>query len=140
MPGFNADFWEISAGSEFIENAAAESALWFETQQDQERRHALGDFFQEVLPVVDEMIDSHLTGRQREVLRLYYFHGKTQMDIAEILQLSQSTVSRHLFGTVRNGRKVGGAITKLRKVVERTNPTSVCEALGVLETRLGRTA
>jgi len=135
MARFNADFWEIPMGSEVLDNVPSEKGLWFETEEDRQRRHALQDFFKTALPAVEELIDSHLTARQREVLRLYYFHDKTQEDIAVILDLSQSTVSRHLFGTVREGKKVGGAIPKLRKVLERGNWAPVEAALSSLEDR-----
>jgi DNA-directed RNA polymerase specialized sigma24 family protein len=69
-------------------------------------------------------------------LKLYYFYGKTQEDIAEILDLTQSTVSRHLFGTVRDGRKIGGAIHKLRKAIDRNGDEKITRALGSLQERL----
>jgi len=108
MPRFNADFWEIAAGSEYFENVPVQKALWFETEEDRRRRHALCEFYQRVLPVVCKLIDEALTERQKKILRLYYFEGKTQEDIARALDVSQSTVSRHLFGTLRNGRRGGG--------------------------------
>jgi hypothetical protein len=43
-----------------------------------------------------------------------------------------------LFGTVRDGRKVGGAIPKLRKVIERKAPREVNVALAALGTRLAQ--
>jgi DNA-binding MarR family transcriptional regulator len=133
MAAYNADFWEIPADSKYLESVPANRALWFETEEDRQRRHALDDFFRSVRPVVHRLIDSELTQRQREVLKLYYFHGKTQEDIAAILALSQSTVSRHLFGTVRNGKKVGGAISKLRKTIEKKANRDVHEALDALQ-------
>jgi len=50
--------------------------------------------------------------------------------------LSQSTVSRHLFGTARGGRKVGGALPKLRKAIYRRPNPAIEEALGALRERL----
>jgi len=138
MGAFNADFWEIPLAREHIEAIPADKALWFETKEDRERRQALTDFFEAVLPSVEELIHQHLTDRQREVLLLYYFYGKTQEDIAAMLALSQSTVSRHLFGTVRNGRRVGGALPKLRKVLARTPPAPVEQALNRLDTQFAR--
>jgi hypothetical protein len=133
MAEFNTDFWEISIDSRYLESVPANRALWFETEEDRERRHALHDFFHSVTPIVTKIIDSELTTRQREVVTLYYFHGKTQEDIAAILDVSQSTVSRHLFGTVRDGKKVGGAVCKLRKVIERKKPKEVDTALETLQ-------
>lgn len=140
MAQFNPDFWEIPTSSQYLENTPVEGALWFETEEDRERRHALQDFFQSVLPAVQEMIDAQLTGRQQEVVQLYFFEGQTQEDIADKLQLSQSTVSRHLFGTVRNGKKVGGAVNKLRKAVDRATSGTVASALTTLQEQFKRTA
>lgn len=136
MAAFNSDFWEIPIGSEYLENLPASRALWFETEEDQRRRHVFRDFFEDVRPTVLEMIDTHLTKRQFEVVTLYYLHGKTQEDIACILDLSQSTVSRHLFGTVRQGKKVGGAIPKLKKMVEKCRYPSIDSAVDTLQERL----
>jgi predicted transcriptional regulator len=133
MSGFNADFWEIPTSSKYLENIPVESNLWFETEQDRERRYALQDFFQSVLPAINKLIEIQLTARQRDILRLYYFQGMTQVEIAETLSLTQSTVSRHLFGTKRDGKKVGGAIAKLRKLVEKNNYQEVSHALKALE-------
>ncbi|MFO7973507.1 MAG: sigma-70 family RNA polymerase sigma factor [Candidatus Hydrogenedentota bacterium] len=136
MSGFNADFWEIPTSSKYLENIPAENNLWFETEQDRERRYALQDFFKSVLPTINTLIETHLTDRQRDILRLYYFQGMTQVEIAEALSLTQSTVSRHLFGTARDGKKVGGAIAKLRKLVDKNNVQEVSHALKALECRM----
>jgi predicted transcriptional regulator len=140
MARYNPDFWEIPASSQYIESVPIERSPWFETDEDRERRYALEEFFKTVLPVVEGLVDAKLTKRQREIIRLYYFCNKTQEEIAEELQLTQSTVSRHLFGTVRNGRKVGGAIPKLQKVVERTASPVIDGALAQLKTRFARSS
>jgi len=135
MARFNADFWEVPTESRFIENTPSDKALWYETEYDRERRYAMKDFYQSVMPAVQEIIDANLTARQKEILRLYYFSDMTQEDIADSLQLTQSTVSRHLFGTTRNGRKVGGAIPKLQKLIERGNEDRITKALETLRSR-----
>ena len=140
MARFNPEFWEIPTQSTYLEGVANERALWYETEVDRERRHAMQEFFQSVMPTVKEVIDRQLTSRQREVLRLYFFKHKTQEDIAAMLNLSQSTVSRHLFGTVRNGKKIGGAIPKLKKAIERSPSAPVTHALGQLQQRFAETA
>lgn len=140
MAQFNADFWEIPTKTEFLENLPSERALWYETDEDRERRWALQEFFQAVLPAVEELVRANLTKRQQQILRMYYFESMTQEDIAAALDLTQSTVSRHLFGTTRNGKKVGGAIPKLRKVVDQCGDESIAAALGSLRTRFSRAA
>ena len=136
MAQYNADFWEIQTGSAFLESMPTSRGLWHETEEDRQRRYAFQDFFNEIRPVVHDMISARLTKRQQEVVQLYYVLGKTQEDIAVILDLSQSTVSRHLFGTVRDGKKVGGAIPKLRKVLEKNCGEAVDLALDSLRGRL----
>lgn len=136
MAAFNPDFWEIPTEMKHLDRKAAAEGLWYETDVDRERRHAMKDFYRDVKPAVNQIINTKLTRRQREVLQLYYFHGKTQEDIAAILNLTQSTVSRHLFGTVRGGKKVGGAIPKLRKAVDRAKDPSISLALGSLQRRM----
>ncbi len=133
MSNYNADFWEIPADSRFLENVSSERALWYETEQDRHRRYAMQDFYQAVLPDMRELIERRLTPRQKQALRLYYLDGRTQEDVAAIMKVSQSTVSRHLFGTVRNGKKIGGAVHKLRRLIEREPPPSVNPALQNLQ-------
>ena len=136
MAQFNSDFWEIPAGSEYLESLPAERGLWFATEIDRERRYAFQDFFAAVRPMVRQMIDGQLTRRQSEVVQLYYLHGKTQEDIATILDLTQSTVSRHLFGTVRKGKRVGGAIPKLKKYIDKAETPEIDSALDSLKEKL----
>ena len=136
MAQFNPDFWEIPTDAAVLDRTPASEGLWFDTEVDRQRRYAMQDFYEEVAPEVNAIIDAALTRRQWEVVRLYYHYGKTQEDIAEILNLTQSTVSRHLFGTVRGGKKVGGAIPKLRKAVEKTGSPVIGRALGTLQKRL----
>lgn len=133
---YAANFWEVATESAYLENLPADRGLWFETEIDRERRYAFQSFFTEVKPVVRAWIDDELTERQRQVVQLYFFHGKTQEDIATILDLTQSTVSRHLFGTVRQGKKVGGAIPKLRKVLEKSRNALVNGAFDTLQDQL----
>ena len=138
MANFNATFWEIPVDITALERIPASAALWYETEEDRERRSAFRDFFQSVSPVVHNLIDAKLTGRQREVVKLYYLYGKTQEDIAVILNLTQSTVSRHLFGTARDGKKVGGAIPKLKKAIDAAQSPAVTNALSALQQRLAQ--
>ena len=136
MASYNSDFWEIPTEFATLDRVPASSALHYETETDRERRYAMQTFYEEVLPSVDAYIENSLTRRQMEVVKLYYFYGKTQEDIAVILQLTQSTVSRHLFGTVRRGKKVGGAIPKLRKLLDKTDNPAITGALSTLQGKL----
>ena len=136
MARYNPDFWEVPTDIDKLDRVAATRALWYETDVDRQRRDAMRDFYAAVAPDVHRLIDATLTQRQREILKLYYFYGKTQEDIAAILNVSQSTISRHLFGTVRDGRKVGGAIRKLQKAINRAPAPVISTALTQLQTRM----
>lgn len=138
MTRFNPAFWEIPTDIASLDRVSASAGLWYETEVDKQRRSAFQDFFRTVSPEVHSLIDAKLTGRQREVVKLYYYYGKTQEDIAIILNLTQSTVSRHLFGTARGGKKVGGAIPKLRKAIDSTKSPKINAALNSLQDTLAR--
>ena len=47
------------------------------------------------------VIRDELTPKQQEVLQLYYFEGLRMKDIAELLKVNRSTVSRNLKGAQR---------------------------------------
>jgi RNA polymerase sigma factor (sigma-70 family) len=68
------------------------------------------------------LVATSLTERQREIVELYFYLGRTQAEIAAELRISQQAVSRQLFGVMRNGQRVGGAIKRLR---------ALCEAAGL---------
>lgn len=136
MASYNPDFWEVPTESATLDRVPSTEALYYESEEDRERRYAMQAFYEEVRPSVNSFIENCLTRRQQEVVKLYYYYGKTQEDIAVILQLTQSTVSRHLFGTVRGGKKVGGAIPKLRKLVDQSGDPKISGALAALQGKL----
>lgn len=55
-----------------------------------------------------------LTSKQQEVVELYYFQGWTETAIAEHLGIRQQVVHKRIHGTVRDGRRIGGALARLR--------------------------
>jgi RNA polymerase sigma factor (sigma-70 family) len=61
-----------------------------------------------------ELVATRLTPRQRRIVELYFYERRTQQEIAAELGISQQVVSRQLFGVVRGGKKVGGALKRLR--------------------------
>jgi DNA-binding CsgD family transcriptional regulator len=76
------------------------------------------------------VVDTLLTPRQKEVIRLYA-DGYTQMEIAKMLNVNQSSITKSLNGNVdyKNGKKIyGGARKKIRKIIE--NDNRIKEILG----------
>lgn len=85
------------------------------------------DYNEDLLKLEDELktefwriVDTLLTPRQKEVIRLYA-DGYTQMEIAKMLNVNQSSITKSLNGNVdyKNGKKIyGGARKKIRKIIE----------------------
>jgi DNA-binding CsgD family transcriptional regulator len=66
------------------------------------------------------IVDTLLTPRQRDVIKLYA-DGYTQMEIAKMLNVNQSSITKSLNGNVdyKNGKQIyGGSRKKLRKIIE----------------------
>jgi RNA polymerase sigma factor (sigma-70 family) len=82
--------------------------------RDPERERARA----EAIAGLAEVIRTGLTVKQRRIVELYFYEGHTQQEIAAILGISQQVVSRQLFGVLRNGRRIGGAVARLRRICE----------------------
>ncbi len=66
------------------------------------------------------VVNTLLTPRQRQVITLYS-DGYTQMEIAKMLNVNQSSITKSLNGNVdyKNGKKVyGGAKKKIHKIIQ----------------------
>lgn len=85
------------------------------------------EYNEELLELEDQLkvefwriVDTLLTPRQRDVIKLYS-DGYTQMEIAKILGVNQSSVTKSLHGNVnyKDGKKVyGGSRRKINKIIE----------------------
>lgn len=67
-----------------------------------------------------KVIDEHLTDRQKQVVKLYS-QGLTQMEIAKILGVNQSSITKSINGNVdyKSGkRSYGGVKVKIKKVIK----------------------
>lgn len=113
---YNPEFWEIPLDHADLAKFSNESALWFETGEDREDRYRWEDRNNILTDKLGGVFSEFLTPKQYEVVRLYFVQGKTQQEIADIIGISRRVVSQHLFGICRNGKHVGGAVNKLRKV------------------------
>jgi RNA polymerase sigma factor (sigma-70 family) len=72
----------------------------------------------EMFDLLRELVATKLTPRQREIVELSFVDGLSQSEIADRLGIAQQVVSKHLFGVVRDGKRIGGAIRRLRQLCE----------------------
>lgn len=66
------------------------------------------------------VVDTLLTPRQKEVIKLYA-DGYTQMEIAKILNVNQSSITKSINGNVdyKQGKRIyGGSKKKISKIIE----------------------
>jgi RNA polymerase sigma factor (sigma-70 family) len=73
---------------------------------------------EEMFALLRELVATKLTDRQRQIVELYFTDGLTQADIAVTLGITQQVVSKQLFGVMRDGKRIGGAIRRLRQLCE----------------------
>ncbi|MCC6556141.1 MAG: helix-turn-helix domain-containing protein [Polyangiaceae bacterium] len=90
---------------------ACDRRLWARDAAPSPRR-------QRLLAAVRAAVATALTDKQREVIEAYFFEGLSQGDIARRLGVTQQVVQKRLFGAPRNGRRIGGAILRLRGALE----------------------
>jgi len=104
-------YWEIPVDPDVLARFPA-------TEPERPRDAKKQRMLDEAVAQLRTIIESGLTPRQREIVQMYFFDGRTEAEIAQQLGIAQQVVSRHLFGALRAGRRVGGAMTKLRKLAE----------------------
>ena len=121
MSEFNPDFWEVPVPPEYFDQLTTEDHLWYQSPSD-EYTKARQAKRRKVLKQIRHIVSKELTGRQNDCVQLYFYEGKTQEEIGCILGISRRVVSQHLFGVTRGGRRVGGAINRIRKM---------CRKLGI---------
>ncbi len=112
---FNPDFWEVPVDQHILDQFSLEQNPHYETQDDVQARRRQRGRTARLMPLVFHLMDEVLTPTQREIVHLYFFKKMTQHEISQQLGISVPSVSQHLFGKSRGGKRVGGAIPKLRK-------------------------
>ena len=112
---YNPDFWEVRLDPTDLDHYPNEAGIWFEKEDYRSSRQRESRLRELMGPVMD-LIDGGLTDKQRQAVTLYFLHQKTQDEVAQIMGVSRRVVSQHLFGIFRNGKHVGGAIPKMRKL------------------------
>ena len=118
MPGYDPRFWELPFDPGDLD-ALPEGLVDASVQPRDPAKERVRNA---VLVELGEIVRTRLTEKQRRIVELYFYEERTQQEIAAELGISQQVVSRQLFGVIRDGRRVGGAIARLRKV---------CDALGI---------
>lgn len=116
---YNPEFWEIRLDQVDLEQYPNEANIWYETGEDRVHRYQREDRVDELADAVYDFLSQYLTQKQCEVVVLYFIYQKTQQETAEILGISRRVVSQHLFGICRDGKHIGGAVNKLRKMCTR---------------------
>lgn len=76
------------------------------------------DVREEMFALLRDLVATGLTERQRLIVQLTYDEQLTQAEVAARLGISQQVVSKQLFGVVRDGKRIGGAIRRLRQLCE----------------------
>ena len=115
MARFNPDFWEIPVNFDKLTEFDTRCALWYETDEEREFRWRREDRQEQLMPELMEIIENELTSKQRQAVMLYFFGQKTQEEIGQIMEIPHQVVSQHIHGIRRNGKKIGGAIARIRK-------------------------
>ncbi len=116
---YNPEFWEIRLDQGDLEQFPNEANIWYETGEDRVHRYRREDRVDELADAVYDFLSQYLTQKQCEVVVLYFIYQKTQQEVAEIMGISRRVVSQHLFGICRDGKHIGGAVNKLRKMCDR---------------------
>jgi DNA-directed RNA polymerase specialized sigma24 family protein len=118
MPGYDPRFWELPFDPGDLDALPEGLVDAPSAPRDPEKERVR----KEVLEAIAALVRTGLTAKQREIVQLYFYDELSQVEIASRLGISQQVVSRQLFGVVRDGRRIGGAIARLRKA---------CESLGI---------
>jgi DNA-directed RNA polymerase specialized sigma24 family protein len=111
MEGGRSLFWEVP-----VDPAGLDGLVRLVSDEGSGRSEAGERAKNEAVELLGQLISAGLTERQARLVDLYFFEGRTQEEIAAELGVSQQAVSRQLFGVLRKGRRVGGAIQRLRKL------------------------
>lgn len=101
--------------SENLDALASGRALWQSRSTPSCHPH--------LIEALHSAIHDALTDKQRTAIELFFFEGLSEGAIARRLGVSQQVVHKRLFGDVRGGRVVGGALQKLRKALTRAGHT-----------------
>ena len=117
MPGYDPHFWELPFDPGDLDALPAD-LLDAPADDEGEVDPARAAARREAIESIAELVRTGLTDKQRAIVERYFYDGRTQQEIAAELGVSQQVVSRQLFGVIRDGKRIGGAISRLRKACE----------------------
>lgn len=110
-------FAELPYSNEMMTEFADSQGL---TNYDEYNEELL-DLKEDLIKQFWRLVNAELTERQCEVMHLWS-QGKTQTEIAKILNVNQSSITKSINGNCdyRNGKKIyGGARKKIQKLAEK---------------------
>ncbi len=96
-----------------------EAALWHETEAERQLRYQREDKKRQIIPLIMEIVEHHLTEMQRICIKLHFVCGKTRTETAHALGISPRVVTQHIYGIKRNGKRVGGGIKRIRSICKK---------------------
>lgn len=113
MAKYDPRFWEIPVAPEVLDSFPSAEDVFEDIASGDSEKEANR---REAVNLIKMIIASHLTPKQQQIVDLYFYKGLSQGEIAAQLGINQQVVSKHLFGVLREGKKIGGALQKLKKL------------------------
>jgi DNA-binding CsgD family transcriptional regulator len=137
MSPANPDFLEIPVQPQRLDAFSRGRALWRQ-QREGRNTDTVATQRRELLAALRDLIERELTSRQRDCVRLYFLEGRSQQEVAAALGISRRVVSQHLFGIRRKGKRVGGALKRMRKLCRRRGLEALLRGLSLPHAALER--
>ena len=119
MPKSFSQFQELLLDSDVLDKLPYECLFSYQSRKDPKKQLLKERERKQILKELLDIIEYELTQRQRDCIKLYFLQEKTQSEVAEILGISRRVVSQHIYGIRRDGKRIGGAIKKIRKVCKK---------------------
>lgn len=95
------EFAEVAVDKLFMESFAVEASAYFKTDEDLARE----EFYDQYKSKLKWHLDHSLSGRQKQVMRLYLM-GKKQREIGAILGIKQQVVSIYKKRAIKKLRNI----------------------------------
>lgn len=116
MADYDPKFWEIAVDPDVLDRLEGGDDPLTKLLESDGSSEIRAVRREQAIEQIHIIIATRLTELQRRIVTLYFLEGRSQAEIGTQLGIRQQVVSKHLFGAVRKGQRVGGAIEKLRKL------------------------